>query len=416
MMLYFNQVSLVGIPANFFIVPLIGFVVVPLGLLAVFLYPLCFLSALWCMHISSAVLGYAVRLVCYFADLPFAAVKTATPTYFEICCYYLLAWALLNIKNVQPGSFFNRKKLAKAVMAAVILAAGFDVYYWVNKRFFDEDLRVTMIDVGQGSSALLEFPKGFVMLIDGGGFSDNAIFDVGAFIIAPYLWQKKIKTVDTIILSHPESDHLNGLIYIAKHFNVKTIWTNGEVANTYGYKQLAKIVAGKKINMPTFRDLSRKHDINGVGLEILYPECNFLNKKKKEKWRNINNNSLVVRVAYNAKSFLFPGDIMAKAEKELVAIAGKQLESTVLIAPHHGSKTSSTRLFLEKVKPEIVIISSGRNSRLKHPDPLVLKRYQKLGYKIFCTSQNGALAMSTDGSSLITKVFYKWSRMNRKDK
>ena len=301
-------------------------------------------------------------------------------------------------------------------MAAVILAAGFDVYYWVNKRFFDEDLRVTMIDVGQGSSALLEFPKGFVMLIDGGGFSDNAIFDVGAFIIAPYLWQKKIKTVDTIILSHPESDHLNGLIYIAKHFNVKTIWTNGEVANTYGYKQLAKIVAGKKINMPTFRDLSRKHDINGVGLEILYPECNFLNKKKKEKWRNINNNSLVVRVAYNAKSFLFPGDIMAKAEKELVAIAGKQLESTVLIAPHHGSKTSSTRLFLEKVKPEIVIISSGRNSRLKHPDPLVLKRYQKLGYKIFCTSQNGALAMSTDGSSLITKVFYKWSRMNRKDK
>ena len=97
--------------------------------------------------------------------------------------------------------------------------------------FWHDDLKVTIIDVGQGTSALLEIPGGDCLLIDGGGFSDNSIFDVGERIIAPLLWRKKIMTVDTLILSHPNSDHLNGLTYIARYFNVKNVWSNTEKVN-----------------------------------------------------------------------------------------------------------------------------------------------------------------------------------------
>ena len=96
-----------------------------------------------------------------------------------------------------------------------------DTGYWLHQRFWHRDLRVTVIDVGLGSASLLELPGGYTILVDGGGFSDNSSFNVGEKIIAPFLWRKKIQTVDTLILSHPNSDHLNGLIYIARHFNVK---------------------------------------------------------------------------------------------------------------------------------------------------------------------------------------------------
>ena len=418
-MLYFNQVSLVGLAANFLLVPIIGFIVVPLGLFSVFLYPLSICGASWCINASAAVLAQSLNIVNFFAQLPFAAVKTITPTYFEICCFYILVWAVLNLKSIQPkeqraehtgysaesGAQWAvfRRKTAIIVLTAVILAGSIDCCYWLYNRFWHDDFRATIIDVGQGSCALLELPGGPCFLVDGGGFSDNSVFDVGARIVAPFLWRKKIKTVDTIVLSHPNSDHLNGLLYIARHFNVKDIWTNNETVETIGYRKLMEIIEKDKIHMPTFKDMSRIHDINGVRLKILYPPDDFIDKREKEKWRDLNNNSLVLKAEFGSKSFLFPGDIMACAERELVAIAGDELKSTVLIAPHHGSRTSSTGPFLDKVEPELVIISSGWNNRFRFPHPSVLKRYRELGCGILRTDSHGAVTISTDGEFLSLK-------------
>ncbi|MEA3438402.1 MAG: hypothetical protein U9R43_18205, partial [Thermodesulfobacteriota bacterium] len=140
--------------------------------------------------------------------------------------------------------------------------------------------------------------------------------------------------------------------------------------------------------------------INGVALEILYPKKDFLDKRKKEKWRDTNNNSLVVKADFGKYSFLLTGDIMKRAERELVSMVGENLHSTVLIAPHHGSKFSSSRLFLDKVNPEHIIISSGWKNRFHFPHPSVLKRYDELDCKIFRTDINGAITMTTDGQSL----------------
>ena len=440
---YFNQISLVGLAANFIVVPLIGFVTIPLGLLALYILPLNIILAGWCIKISMLILSFALEVVNFFAELPFAAVKTVTPNLLEIVCFYIMGWLLLNLRLFErhaettpqkaPGAVdripvnriddppriaiiglrrfvtipvrlrdraFGPGLLAKLAMALILLTLVLDTGYWLYQRFWHRDLRVSVIDVGLGSASLLELPGGYTILVDGGGFADNASFDVGEKIIAPFLWRKKIQTVDTLILSHPNSDHLNGLIFIARHFNVKNVWCNNESRKTLGYAKFMEVIADQNIHLPVFEHLPRRHRINGVVIDLLYPPPNFMNLRNTQNWRNTNNNSLVVKASLKSISFLFPGDIMDEAEKELVYLAGNSLSSNVLIAPHHGSKTSSSQVFLNTVNPEVVVISSGRNNRFEFPHAVILKRYENKGCTIWRTDISGAIRLATDGQEL----------------
>ena len=448
-MYYFNQISLIGLFANLAVVPLVGFVVIPCGLLTLFIYPASSQIAYGCVKICLFVLDYVLLIINYFADLSFAAVKTFTPSPFEMVCYYVLGWVVLNGLNTRqapPGChnlpnataehvsaqhwylkpdgkyglnrlFFRVASVPKLLAAGsaakrggiiglvVVLALLVDAGYWVARRHLNGDLRVTYIDVGQGNSALLELPGGHTALIDGGGFSDNNTFDMGARVLAPFLWRKKIRTIDTLVLSHPNSDHLNGLIFIARHFNVKTIWTNNETRATQGYDRLQNIVAQKQINLPDFQHMSRRLLINGVEFCFLYPPADFLVRKASQKWRNTNNNSMVVKVSFGDISFLFTGDIMAEAERELVDIAGADLACDVLLVPHHGSRTSSSQPFLLSVEPEVAVFSAGWKNRFRFPHATVLAAYEKIGCRIFRTDQNGAIMIKTDGNRLQVKPF-----------
>lgn len=425
-MFYFNQVSLAGIISNMIIVPLIGFVVVPLGLIGVFVSLISVSGAQLCITAASKALQVAIKIVGFISNFPFAAFKTVSPSHIEICLYYIIILAVLNVffvKKEKDDIFFSWKnKKVSAKQAAVCIsiiaftAIAADVIYWINKRYWNSNLNVTIFDVGHGSSALLEFPKGYCMLLDGGGFSDNKVFDVGARIIAPLLWQKKIKTIDTIVLSHPNSDHLNGLLYIADHFNVKNVWTNGESTDAKEHIRLNKIIDDKNICAPSYSQLLRKHVINGVLVEILYPVKDFEIKKKDDSWRDLNNNSLVIKVCFGTSSFLFPGDIELDAERELVAVHGSILKSSVLLAPHHGSKTSSSIVFIEKVDPEYVIISSGSNRRFNLPHKSVINRYEKRGCRILSTAEHGSVSISTDGESFYISTFTKGERNFKKRK
>ena len=202
------------------------------------------------------------------------------------------------------------------------------------------------------------------------------------------------------IRDSPNSDHLNGLLYIAKHFNVKQIWTNSEAGKTNGYSQLLELVKRNGIPMPHYTSIPRLINLAGAQLEILYPPMDFLTRKQKDKWRNTNNNSLVVKIRFGSISMLFPGDIEYEAETELASLKGDRLESTLLIAPHHGSRASSSETFLEKVSPDWVIISSGWRNRFGFPHPSVLKRYEKHGCHVLNTARCGAITVTTDGNSL----------------
>jgi len=411
-MRYFNQVSLVGLPANIIFIPLIGFVVVPLGIMAVFLYPLTVTGALVCLKAASAVLEYVIKIINLISGWAFAAIKTVTPNYLEIFCFYVLFWVLLNLKRVKnknPVDLSNdrrgqsKKSIQKSVVTVALLTVlvfSADLGYGLYQRYWRDDVRVTMIDVGHGNASLLELPYGYTMLIDGGGFSDNRMFDVGASIVAPLLWRKKIRTVDTVVLSHANSDHLNGLIYIVENFHVKQVWLNHESADTFGYRLFMDTIKKNHIQMPAYRKITGVHNINGVQVDVLYPPKDFIEKKDTETWRNLDNNSMVLKASFGKVSLLFPGDIKIPAEYELVSTVGDKLRSTVLLAPHHGSKTSSSERFLEKVKPEVVVISSRWKSRFGFPHPSVLKRYQDMGCRVLETARNGAVSMRTDGRIL----------------
>jgi competence protein ComEC len=296
----------------------------------------------------------------------------------------------------------NCRVLRIAFLLTVVAAAGFvlDGFYWGYQRFWTDKLKITIIDVGHGNAGLLEIPGGEVILIDGGGFSDNSVYDVGRRIVAPLLWRKKIRTVQTLILSHPNSDHLNGLIYIARRFHVKRLISNGEPADTRGYEEMTAVVREKGIQMPDYEDMERSWSTEGVTIDIPYPAPGFLEKRSLEPWRDENNNSLVVKVSLEGVSFLFPGDIETEGENELVEIAGDDLQSRVLVASHHGSRTSSTQPFLKAVNPEIIVVSSGYSDRYGALRPEVSERYQRLGAQVFTTPEHGAVTFITDGETL----------------
>ena len=445
-MFYFNQISLIGLFANCIVVPLVGFVVIPFGLLAAFIYPFSIPIASGCIQLCIWVLDYVMILINYLANLQFAAIKTFTPSILEIVCYYVLGWVVLDklsarsIQAVSDGSFSPgshppffyyfypgrfgldrffaslnalQRWLAKVLAdkrraiagLAVILVLSADAGYWLFQRYWNATLRVTYIDVGQGSATLLELPGGYAVLIDGGGFSDNNAFDIGASVLAPFLRRKKIRTIDTLVLSHPNSDHLNGLIYIARYFKVKTVWTNGEANDTLGYNEFKEIIDRKHLDFPDFKYMPRRQLINGVEFCFLYPPADFLARKAAEKWRTTNTNSLVLKVSFGDVAFLFPGDIVARAERELVDLAGTDLDCDVLLVPHHGSRSSSSRTFLAKARPDVAVISAGWKNRFRFPHATVLQAYQKSGCRIFRTDQNGAVVLTTDGERLTVKPF-----------
>jgi competence protein ComEC len=201
---YFNGTSLIGILSNLVFIPVIGFGVVPPGLASVLLFLVHPAVAAYGFQLCGLILSGALHLVRWAASLPFAAITTVTPSLVEIFLYYCLLgaiWGALRQFARRGGSSQPEGKRSGALRFSLILAgvavAGFllDGLYWGYQRFWTDKMKVTLIDVGHGNASLIEVPGGEVVLIDGGGFSDNSVYDVGQRIVAPLLWRKKIRTV-----------------------------------------------------------------------------------------------------------------------------------------------------------------------------------------------------------------------------
>ncbi len=388
---HFNQTSLVGIAANLLLVPLVGFVAVPLGLVSavglIFSEPAAVLG----FRLSIQILHLALMGVDFFAGIPLAAVKTVTPSLLEIILYYLAGWALLNLRKTAVAPW--------VLSAALVVAAG-DGLFWSYHRCWHRDVRLTAIDVGQGASTLLELPGGGVLLYDGGGFADNRLFDMGQRVVAPLLWRKKIATVDILVLSHPNADHLNGLIFIAKHFNVRELWTNGDVNTTMGYKELMAVCRAQNIIVRRLDAGTEPTVVGGVRLAILSPPAGYLGHLDKIDQDYRNDASLVLKATFGGTAFLLTGDITARAESALVQQAGRDLASTVLFAPHHGSRTSSSADLVAAVRPALVVISAGAGNPFGFPHAEVTERYRTAGCRILCTGSHGAVSIRSDGQTV----------------
>lgn len=395
-MMYFNRLSLVGVAANLVVVPLLGWWVLPLGLVGV---SVCLVSpglAYACWQLAGFGLDLMVVVVSWFSRLPFAAVQTVTPSLLEVFLYFGLLLLVLNWKKMLHP---------RPVLALILAVAVADGAFWIYQRFGGRDMSVTILDVGQGSANLLQLPGGRTVLVDGGGFADSSTFDVGRSLVAPYLWRLKIRTVDLVVLTHPNSDHLNGLIYILENFHVSEVWSNHETAETRGYRQWQAVIRQMEIKHPPFDRLARNRTISGVNFEILAPEPGFLQRRSHESWRDENEDSLVLRVCYGKVSFLFCGDIGRRTENGLVHGPDRgNLQSTVLLVPHHGSRYSSSPSFLRAVRPSQAVISAGWRNHYRFPHGQVLERLAALSCDVWRTDQCGAIRFATDGAGYSVKT------------
>ncbi len=392
---YFNETSLVGLISNAVMVPVLTFLVVPLGLMVVLFLPLMESLALFLLNGAIFVVSGCLDLAALFARIPFAATKTVTPSLLEIGLYYLLLGCLLNLR---------RRRWIRGVLAVTVLVALLDIGFWYRQRFCRSDLQATFIDVGQGSALLLELPKGHCMLVDGGGFYGN-LFDVGERVVAPFLWRKKIATVETLVLSHPNADHLNGLLFIARHFNVQEIWSNQEPTQYPAHVRLKEILKDENIRSVGLHGGGPPREIDGVRFTPLSPPVGFMDKKARQPWRTVNNNSVVMKVCFGHTSFLLCGDIEAEAERELVQTSCDRLASDVLLVPHHGSKTSSTPQFLDCVHPSVAVITAGWKNVFGFPHDRIVAAYRDLGCQTLRTDHNGAIRIRTDGTDTTIETF-----------
>jgi len=409
---YFNLFPVAGLLANLVVVPLMGSLVVIIGLFSVFiLYPISTHLALWGLQLCDAVLQPAIAFVKFLSEREWCAIYTVTPSLLEMTCFYLLVSGFILLKkqgkgshrpDQSPSGIAAYRRWVIVMMAAVMGVLLADGAYWTFRRLMHEDFRVTVLDVGQGNAALLEFPGGPCAVIDGGGFSDNAIFDVGERVVGPYLWRNKIRTVDTVILTHPDADHLNGLLYILKHFHVKQVISTHQPADSAAYREFLDLIRKNNMIHPEYNGMKKTLSKSGATLQVLYPvsipaDDNHRGFASNDS-KNSNNLSLVFKAGFGEFSILFPGDIELAGETKILTEAPKDLASTLLIAPHHGSNTSSSPEFLDAVAPETVIISSGKPDRF--PSPKVLDRYRHKNYQIFRTDENGAIRIVTDGKGM----------------
>jgi competence protein ComEC len=391
---HFHRFTPLGIPANLIAVPVVGFLVLPAGLLAVLLLPLSVSLAGFLLTLGSLGLNLVVSLSDMLGNCAWATLWPGSPKVWQVVLAYLILF--LPLANMNRWSRFG----LMAVCSLVLLGS------WMVPNHYGSTkplLRVTFLDVSQGNSAVVELPGNSIMLIDGGGFHSNA-FDVGKYVLAPYLWQQRITRLDAMVLSHPHPDHYQGLRFVAAHFPVRQFWYSSLYRWDPDFRSLLKTLAEKKAVFLSPRELSSNLNINGVDVQVLHPLTDFTGRATSLTNKELNNLSLVVRLTYKDVSFLFPGDIEEETEDELVRRA--HLDPVdVLLVPHHGSRTSSSLAFLQRLKPKVAIFSVGYDNRFHLPAYSIRQRYDALGIQTYRTDVHGAITISTDGNKLEVETF-----------
>ena len=387
---HFHRIQPVGFVSNLVVVPLTGFLAVPMCLVSALLHPLWQGGALWILRAADSVLYAALGLAGFFSGLPWASVWVSTPAPSEMVLFYLLLACLPFLSAPGRG---RRVVSVLSVLAVLGLVAQAGLRHYAACR--NDELTVTFISVGQGDAALVEFPSeqgrpGKTMLIDGGGLYSRD-FDTGERVVAPFLWKKRIRRIDYIVLSHPQRDHMAGLEFIARNFHPEEFWWNGVGGLATGLEEALKEggVRTRVVGAGT-----PPERINNVVVEFLHPHA--------ASGLNLNNSSLVLRLRYGSRSFLFTGDIEEEAERML---AGRGVAADVIKVPHHGSRSSSTPRFVDSVTPAVAVASAGWMNVFGFPHEETVARYNKSGAAFLRTDLDGAVTVATDGEGLAVRTY-----------
>ncbi len=331
------------------------------------------------------ILDFIVSTISHFQ---FSCIYMPQPTFPIIIGYYVILIGAIEILRRGQMPAFSKSKLVIALLFIV------SIFIWNSQSVGQppNQLAVTVLDVGQGDSILVEIPSGQKMLIDGGDGK------AGKRVVVPVLKRKGINKLDIIVLTHPHDDHVGGLYDVLKDIKVDLVLEGGQPHTSSSYYRFLKIIEEKKIPYKLAR-AGQTINLGEVKGYILNPTEPFLEGTNSD----LNNNSVAIRLIYNKVKILLAGDIEKEGEGRILEFF-PDLRADVLKAGHHGSKTSSSSEFLEGVKPKIAIISVGKRNNFFHPHPSTLERLRNHGIKIYRTDLNGAVMVKTDGEKYLIET------------
>jgi competence protein ComEC len=352
--LLFQRVAPIAPLANLLAVPWVGLVVVPLALLGLLLLGIWPAAGGLLLGLAGAALGPLWPVLEFLAALPGAHLRLGVPS------LTALAFALCGVAWMLAPRGWPARWLG-VVMAGPLL--------WPPSVHPPPgDWRLTLLDVGQGMSAVVQTARHTLVFDAGPRFSPR--FDTGEAVVAPYLRSRALRHLDLVVVSHDDNDHSGGVESLLKAYPHTRVLASNAVA----WKGSEACRAGQGWTW------------DGVRFEMLSPSARSSGGR--------NDRSCVLRISGAGGSALLLSDIEAESERGLVGRWGGRLASDVMIVPHHGSATSSTDLFLDAVQPRLALLSRGFANRFGFPKPSVMRRYSVRGIDVADTADSGALAVS----------------------
>ena len=342
------------------------------------------------VHAAARGLVESARLVDY---APWLTREIAPPAWSVLAGYYgALGLSLL------PTRASRGAAAAAALLGTVIVVAP----QWATRDGVPQPppgwLRIVFLDVGQGDATLVVLPDARALLVDAGGLPaaplqdprDGPAFDLGERVVSRALRAFGVRSLDTFVLTHADPDHIGGARSVLRSFRPRAIWEGVAVPPHEPLRWLSE--AADRIGAEWRTARADDHlRVSGVDIHTLHPP-----RPDWERQRVRNDDSIVLAIRMGKVSVILPGDVGREGEGRVL----DHLEPTplmVLKAPHHGSATSSTVEFLERIRPAVAIFSAGRNNRFGHPARVVVERYRAMGTTMFSTAEDGAVILDTDG-------------------
>ncbi len=382
---HFNQFSTVSLPANLLVEPLICLWALPCGFLSIpflFIHPplaeAILTAGAWSLDIASAYIGF-------LSTAPLSVLWLPDLNIFLIVLYYVAL-----VLAVSTSS--KRLRFISYVTVTLTLSLFFVPLSGLNGTL-QRSNSVSFIDVGQGSSSLLQLAGGRTIVIDAGATTPPG-FNCGEKIIAPYLWSQGVGQIDDVILTHADADHYNGIPALFERFRPLRLWLPEQQSEKTGYQKL--------ISDALQHDIEIKYPQNGVFIAHRHSTLSIIGedmvdqaeKQEQKAYMEYGNNDrgLVVSLQTPEFSILFPGDISAAREQTLI-MTDRKLHHDILLSPHHGSSTSNSQGFLKSVQPDYMVVSAGSGRSGLFPAAATQESAEMLGIRVLTTDYKGTVTV-----------------------